>query len=322
MVRVKGCLLGIKFPSRCKLRLEIWDWMTGQKMTVCAVTSITVGYSACLIIPRFQMLDLGDADVDTCPFEFLSATSIVVVQQGALEVYEIHTESPGAPPVHTASFCTPRPNFHKDGSSTWLTGNSHLRLSHGIDYENLSERSPFPSPSFPLAEDNCYLTLVWRVHDFLPAQMSEVQFHVPLSSLRRSPIHGDALAIPWEVWSKDVYFHDLPGIHYQMSGGRLMRFTHFTDSSEVDPGWDMMLFDLNRSRAGRLSATRENSCADYAPFHALKSDVLCGEIRMKCRPPVPLVSRSFTSGGSLFSPICADEHVMLWAVCYMFVPHY
>jgi hypothetical protein len=288
---------------------------------VCAVTSITVGYSACLIIPRFQMLDLGDADADApsrCPFEFLSATSIVVVQQGALEVYEIRTESPGAPPVHTASFCTPRPNFHKDGSSTWHTGNSLLRLSHGIDYGNLSERSPFPSPSFPLAEDNCYLTLVWRVHDFRPPQRSEVQFHVPLSSLRRSPMHGDALAIPWEVWSKDVYFHDAHGIDYQMSGGRLMGFR----DSYKKPHWHMMLFDLNRSRAGRLSATNANLCTDLAPLHALQADVLCGGIRMEHPPPVPLVSRSFTSRASLCDPIFGDEHVIFWAVCHMFVPCY
>ncbi|KAF9511749.1 hypothetical protein BS47DRAFT_1139690 [Hydnum rufescens UP504] len=50
-------------------------------------------------------------------------------------------------------------------------------------------------------------------------QRSEVQSHVPLFSLRRSPIHRDALEIPWEVWSKDIYFHDARRIDYQMSGG-------------------------------------------------------------------------------------------------------
>jgi hypothetical protein len=75
---------------------------------------MTVGYLALLIIVCLQTLDLRKTDVFTrnsFTFDFLTATSIVVSQQGVLEVYEIRTETPGAPPVHTASFRMPRPNL-------------------------------------------------------------------------------------------------------------------------------------------------------------------------------------------------------------------
>ncbi|KAF9514404.1 hypothetical protein BS47DRAFT_1343175, partial [Hydnum rufescens UP504] len=91
---------------------------------------------------------------------------------------------------------------HAQRSTVWITGNS--RLAHGIDHRNLSDHSPFPSPSFRLAEDSCYLaSLVGH-------------FHVPLSFFRRSPMQRDTLAIPWEVWSKGIYFHPEPGTGYDM----------------------------------------------------------------------------------------------------------
>jgi hypothetical protein len=141
-------------------------------------------------------------------FEFLSATSIVVVQQGALEVYDICMKTPGAPPVHTASFFMPPPNLDEYPSTIWIHRNSHV--SHGIDDGNLSDCSSFPSSSFQLDEARFYLTVQYGPFgDILSAR-----FYVPLSSLRRSPMYGDALAISWEVWSKDVYCLPESGIDY------------------------------------------------------------------------------------------------------------
>ncbi|KAF9511758.1 hypothetical protein BS47DRAFT_1139874 [Hydnum rufescens UP504] len=200
----------------------------------------------------------------------------------------------------------PRPDLAEGALSLWRPGESCVRFSHGIDYRNLSERSPFPSPSFPLAENNSYLTVNWRVDDFLPAE--DVEFLVPLSSLHRMPMYGDALEIPWEVWSKDVYFHDG---HYQMSGGRLIRWT---SDREYFANFNMTLFDLNRSRAGRLGVTSADSCTDYTQLYS--------EIEMGRPPPAPLASRSFKWRARLDYQICGDEHVIFWAVCRMFVPHY
>ncbi|KAF9520559.1 hypothetical protein BS47DRAFT_1378746 [Hydnum rufescens UP504] len=99
MLRIMGHLLGVTTRSRCETRLEIWDWMAGQKMT-----------------------------------------------REVLEAYQILIENPGAPPVHTASFCLPRPNFDQYYPTVHITGNPPL--SQRIDHGNLSDCSPSPSPCF------------------------------------------------------------------------------------------------------------------------------------------------------------------------------
>ncbi|KAF9510327.1 hypothetical protein BS47DRAFT_1487509 [Hydnum rufescens UP504] len=167
MVRVMGHLLGVTLCFRRELRVEIWDWMIGEKLTV---------------VENMRYLDPFRRRYS--PFEFLSATSLVVGNQGVLEVYEIRVETPGTPPVHTASFCMPRPNLDEYRSSIFRNRDSHL--SHRIQCGNLWECSSFPVPSFRLAEDTCYLTIRWAVcegPDFVRGL--ETTLHVPLSSLRR-----------------------------------------------------------------------------------------------------------------------------------------
>ncbi|KAF9510319.1 hypothetical protein BS47DRAFT_1348106 [Hydnum rufescens UP504] len=52
-------------------------------------------------------------------------------------------------------------------------------------------------------------------------------------------MYGDALAIPWEVWSKDIYCLPESGIDYQMHGGRLIRLRH-----SREPGMPLQLQSL------------------------------------------------------------------------------
>jgi len=228
-------------------------------------------------------------------FEFLSATSIVVTHQGVLEVYRLCIETPGAPPAHTASFVMP---CQYRSTARIIRG---PRLSQCIDPGNFSGGSPFPSPSFPLAEDNCYLTILWDLYD--SAQRLKLQFHVPLSSLRRIPTYGDALAIPWETWSKDVCFTKAPRKNYAIGGERLIRFT-------LQPGshCEVSAFDLNQSRAGRLGTTSADPQTDYARFHPIKSDSWPDEITMERSYPAYLASRSFSLHDSVFHPlmVCDD----------------
>ncbi|KAF9511746.1 hypothetical protein BS47DRAFT_1139570 [Hydnum rufescens UP504] len=186
------------------------------------------------------------------------------------------------------------------------------RLSHGIDHGNLSDRSLFPS-SFRFAGDSSYLTIHWCAHGGNSYEWVRAKFHVPLSSLRRSALHGDALAIPWEAWSNGVYFDNDAKMDYRMSGGRLIYFTHSVD---LDSRCHVSLFDLNRSRTGRLGGTSADPCTDHAPLHVIKSDLLRGEIRMEHPHPVHLASRSFSLDGSIFPPgmVCDEEHMVFWAL--------
>ncbi|KAF9510352.1 hypothetical protein BS47DRAFT_90350 [Hydnum rufescens UP504] len=148
MVQVMGRLLGVTLCFGGDLRLEIWDWMTGQKMTV------------------IEMRDVDAVTRSYCTFvELLGATSIVVAHQGVLEVYEIPVEAPGAPPVRTGSFCVQRPNFDRYRSTVRITRNS--RLLHGIGHGNVSYNSSFSSPSFSFAKDNRYFTILSMLMDFL-----------------------------------------------------------------------------------------------------------------------------------------------------------
>ncbi|KAF9514407.1 hypothetical protein BS47DRAFT_1485129 [Hydnum rufescens UP504] len=286
-VRVMGCLLGVVLYFRLDARLEIWDWVTGQKMTVLEMRYAHHVYS----------------------FEFLSATSIVAVLPRALEVYQILTETPGASPVRSASFCLPQPNLAQYHSSVWVSG------SPGIDHR--SDASSFPSPSFRLAKDSCYLTLHWCLsgipNDGFEGNSRGVLF-VPLSSLHCSPMYGDALAIPWQVWSKDVYFQRDHGKDFQISAGRLVSFGRSPRSSLH---WEVSLFDLNRSRAGRLGERGANPWPYYAPSHVIKSGILRSEIQTEGPYPVHLATRTLSLDGSLYYPaymICDDEHIVFWAL--------
>ncbi|KAF9512480.1 hypothetical protein BS47DRAFT_1382975 [Hydnum rufescens UP504] len=287
-VRTMGRLLGVAVCFPFKPRLEIWNWMTGQKMTV---------------------LDVKDDDDPHSyrTFEFLSATSIVVVRAVALEVYQIRIETPGARPVHTASLCMPYPHLNDYCVTPRVTASP--RLSQCIDHGNLSDCSPFPSPSFPLAEDNYYLSIHWNEYD--SASRAWAQFHVPLSSLRCSSMDGDALEIPWETWSKGFCSQNGAGGECKMSGGRLI---YFPSSFGRRPHPYVSLFDLNRSRAGKLSRPSPDPRTDYARSQAIKLDLRPGEIRMERPHPAHLTSRSFTVDDSLYAPrvACDDEHIVFW----------
>jgi hypothetical protein len=257
--------------------------------------------------------DEDDRRIHFCTCEFLSPTSIVVAQPGALKVYQILMETPGAPPVHTASFCMPPHSRRPMGR---IIGNS--RLAHGIDHRDLSDHSPFPSPSFRLAEDSCYLAVEYSGEAYMG------HFHVPLSFFRRSPTQRDTLEIPWEVWSKGVYFHPPPGTGYDMSGGRLINYACSDGSSDEDD-WalEVSLFDLNRSRVGRVSMTDADPSTDYPLSDARKRDPFRGGKKVIMKGPLPdyLASRSVNLDGSGLTPhlICDDEHILLWVVCYVFV---
>jgi hypothetical protein len=154
-------------------------------------------------------------------------------------------------------------------------------------------------------------------------QKSEAQLYVPLSSLRRSSMYGDALAIPWEVWSKDVYFQNDFGGDYEISGGRLIHFTHSRE--QLGSHFHVSVFDLNRFRAAGIGRTSADARTDCAPFHAIKLDVLPGEIQMERSLHNHLASRSFALHVSPSRPrvLCDDEHNLFWAGCCMFIPrHY
>jgi len=172
--------------------------------------------------------------------------------------------------------------------------------------------------SFRFAENTCYLTIHWSVSGG-PYALG-VTFHVPVCSLRRPPVCGDALEIPWEVWSRGVHFQNtIDHDDYGISGERLIRLTA---SREFGLRCHVSLFDLNRSRAGRLDSTSANREADYTPFHVIKSDVLYGEMRMARPPPVPLATRSFSLDGLSYPPcvIYDDEHMVFWTPRHSVVP--
>jgi hypothetical protein len=311
-----GRLLGFTVGFRSKIRLEIWDWMTGKKMTVCMGRFLH--YRRIFIILCDQVLDMEDEDDSA--WEFLSSTSVVVVRRRRiLEVYQIRIETPGLLPVHTASLGMPRPNLDDPRSTLRITASP--RVSQCIDHGNLSDCSPFPSPSFPLAEDNHYLSIYWdvfRIPD--SAKRLWVQLHDPLSSLRHASMYGDALPIPWETWSKGFYFfQNGPGAVYKISGGRLICF----DSFKLNLGGHVSLFDLNRSRVGRLIRASADPPTDYARSHAIRSDLWPGEIGMEPPHPAHLASRSLSLDGSTSFPRmdCDDEHIVFWGVRYLFVPH-
>ncbi|KAF9514406.1 hypothetical protein BS47DRAFT_1392529 [Hydnum rufescens UP504] len=210
-------------------------------------------------------------------------------------------ETPGAPPVHTASFCMPPPDPDEYDPAVYILGNS--RLTRGMDHRTLSEHSSFPCPSFRLAEDSCYLTIQYGSY----GERLRARFHVPLSSLCRSPMQRDTLAILWEF--------ERHRIDYGMSGGRLI---HYMPSVELDSRLDVSVFDLNWSRARRLGKISADPHADDAPFHSMESDLWRSEIGMEGPRPVYLASRSFSLDGSLDSPhmICDDEHMISWALTY------
>jgi hypothetical protein len=268
-------------------------------------------------IPYDQVLDVKDGHDHyiPCTFEFLSATSIVVVRQSILEVYQIRIESPGALPVHTASLCMPYPDLEDFRLTPRVTASP--RLSQCIDHGNLSDRSPFPSASFPLAEDSYYLSLRWYAYDDPSGAWS--QFHVPLSSLRCSSMYGNASEIPWETWSKGFCCQNGVG-DCKISGGRLI---YFSDSFGNRPPGHISLFDLNSSRAGKLTRPSADPLTNYPRFRTIKLDLRPGEIRVEGPHPAHLTSRSFfTLGDSLrtSSVACDDEHIIFWGVRHLFVP--
>jgi hypothetical protein len=147
-VRIVGRLLGVTLRSCRELRLEIWDWMSGQKITVCTTCFLHYRQIFSVLYSPAQALVMRAADDCTrgfYGFEFLSASSIVVARHGSLEVYQILMETPGAPLVHTVSFCMPPSRLEEYYSTALISGNS--RLSHSVDCENLlSDRSFSPSP--------------------------------------------------------------------------------------------------------------------------------------------------------------------------------
>jgi hypothetical protein len=245
-------------------------------------------------------------------FEFLGATSIVVLQPGVLEVYQILIENPGAPPVHTASFRLPRLNFGRYSPTLQITGSPPL--SQRIDHGNPSDCSPFPFPSFPLAEENHYLTIRWGPYrSSISTSRSELQCHVPLSFLRRSPLYGDALAIPWKTWSKGVYFHNSLEGDCRVSGGRLVCFTMHCRVTASH---------LNGPRAGRLGVTSADPGTDHAQLHAIKPGLWATKMTMDRPHPVHLASRSLSLDIHRPLMVCDDEHVVFRGayVRYLFVP--
>ncbi|KAF9514410.1 hypothetical protein BS47DRAFT_1392533 [Hydnum rufescens UP504] len=157
--------------------------------------------------------------------------------------------------------------------------------------------------------------MVWIVFDvYRGIRLSlNIPFQIPLSALRHSALYPNPLAIPWDLWSKDIYFlkEGGPAASYKMSGGRLIDLTCSSDSHCT-----VSLFDLNRSRAGVPVMTRpDSSIDDDQSSHLIKSDVFpLGEISIKQPRPVYVASRSLSLGE--YIPrflILDDERIMIWA---------
>jgi hypothetical protein len=284
--------------------LEIWNWTTCEKITV-RKTPATLS-TIIFMISTPQVLHMNVVH----SFEFLSATSFLIPCDGRLEVYEIPVQSPGAPPTHTASFCMPHPN-------PGYIPEVHLipRIINNIDDGDCPASFSRPSPPFRVTEESRHINIIWSAvgggGDFL-----EIPFQVPLSSLLRSAMYPDSLAIPWDAWSRDVYFvkETYPQIRYHMSGERLIHLTHSSNSHCV-----LSLFDLNRSRATALDTTDPNLSVDGDQLvHVMESQVLpLGEIRMERPRPVHVASRSLSLGEYLVTYlICDDEHIVIKAVRY------
>ncbi|KAF9504923.1 hypothetical protein BS47DRAFT_1386114 [Hydnum rufescens UP504] len=276
MVRAMGALLGILWLGA----LEIWNWTTCEKITV--------------------LLDMNFFR----SFEFLSATSFLIPYDGRLEVYEIPVESPGAPPTHTASFGMPDPNPGYTPAVYLIPC-----IMHNMDNGGFPASPSLPPPLFHMTEESRYIHIVWSalgVEDYL-----QIPFQVPVSSLLCSAMYPNPLAIPWDVWSKDVYFSkdNDTQIPYWMNGGRFVHLTLSSNSHRV-----VSLFDLNRSRAAALGTTNaDSSVGDGQSAHIIESPVFpLGEIRMERPCPIHVASRSLGLGE--YHPrhlLCDDEHIIM-----------
>ncbi|KAF9510326.1 hypothetical protein BS47DRAFT_1348119 [Hydnum rufescens UP504] len=78
-------------------------------------------------------------------YKFLSATSFLVPCGGSLEVYEIPVESPGAPPMHTASF-----RMSTSETACFVRVGSRFPMTCTIWIKATASRVPPPS-SLPLS---------------------------------------------------------------------------------------------------------------------------------------------------------------------------
>jgi hypothetical protein len=143
----------------------------------------------------------------------------------------------------------------------------------------------------------------------------DILFRVPLSCFRHSSNHPNPLAIPWDAWTKGVFFlKGEYGDFRETNGGRVIDLTHPSDSL-----YTVSLLDLNRYRAVALGRPNGDSPPDDDPSSdPTKSDVFpLGEIRVERRAPAHVTSRSFSLKG--YSPsflLCEDEHIIIWTVCF------
>ncbi|KAF9510346.1 hypothetical protein BS47DRAFT_1409101 [Hydnum rufescens UP504] len=263
MVRVMGPLLGVTLCFGNDLRLEIWDWMTGQLVTASLKSTRSPW--------KPQGLRLSTQDRFACRVRTLTDIVRLFASLG----------------IHV-------------GRTVLVTETSHTIAS-------------FSSPSFSFAEDNSlsYHPFQYQWISWVQARGRKPNFTFLYLLFVALLLHGDALAIPWEVWSKDVYFENNRG-DYGISGGRVIRFTHSPE--QLDSHCQVSLFDLNRFRAARLGRISGDPGTENGPLHAVKSDVLPREIRMECPLPIYLASRSFSLHGSPLRPyiLCDDEHIVFW----------
>ncbi|KAF9510322.1 hypothetical protein BS47DRAFT_1487506 [Hydnum rufescens UP504] len=286
-IRVMGFLIGLADMGA----LEIWNWTTGQKITMVRADTPRVTFG---------------------PFEFLSTTSFLLPCDGRLEVYQVPMESPGAPPLHTASFCMP----DLIPGHAWICWISHMpRASHNMDNgDRLASPSSLPPPPFRMTKDSRCIEMSWVVYEvhYAGRESLNTPFQVPLSSLHHSAIYPNPLEIPWDAWSKGVYFvKEARGeVSSKMSGGRHIHLTHSSDSH-----YTVSLLDLNRYRAGALGTNADSSIDDEQSRDPIKSDVFSlGEMRVGHRFPVHVASRSLSLGGYRPSPlICDDECIIIHA---------
>ncbi|KAF9513105.1 hypothetical protein BS47DRAFT_1485836 [Hydnum rufescens UP504] len=139
MLRIMGQFLGVAMRFRPESRLEIWDWMTGQRMTV---------------------LDMKDGD--NFPYRNCSVEFLCVAHRGVLEVYQIRITTTGALPIHTVSLCMLRLNLEQHHLTVRISGSPPL--SQYTNHRNLSDYSRFPFTSSTLSGDDYYLTIRWGVN--------------------------------------------------------------------------------------------------------------------------------------------------------------
>ncbi|KAF9504920.1 hypothetical protein BS47DRAFT_1400884 [Hydnum rufescens UP504] len=134
-------------------------------------------------------------------------------------------ESPGAPPTHTASFGMPDPNPGYTPAVYLIP-----RAMHNMDDGDFPASSSVPPPPFRMTEESCYIHIIWSVALGIQDRL-QIPFQVPVSSLLRSAMYPNPLVIPWDVWSKDVYFleNNDAQIPFRMNGGR---FIHLKLSSD------------------------------------------------------------------------------------------